>query len=183
MNRTSESEQMRDLTARERERPRIPVMRSGGKPVCPDRLEDPLISKAVLEFCSIWTPGSILLYVEAENDSREQFVQTMLTELGVTITTQGVLPDLVVYDKDRSMLFLIESATNHGPISKLRRNEFEIMFKKCRANIAFITVFMNRKAMAKHLDNIAWETTAWAADSPTHLMHFDGEKLLGPYTK
>jgi hypothetical protein len=26
-----------------------------------------------------------------------------------------------------------------------------------------------------------WETEVWVAGSPTHLIHFNGERFLGPY--
>ncbi|MEU9456791.1 BsuBI/PstI family type II restriction endonuclease [Streptomyces sp. NPDC048277] len=29
--------------------------------------------------------------------------------------------------------------------------------------------------------DIAWETDVWCADNPTHLIHFNGERFLGPY--
>ena len=28
---------------------------------------------------------------------------------------------------------------------------------------------------------IAWETEVWVAESPDHLIHFNGERFLGPY--
>ena len=28
---------------------------------------------------------------------------------------------------------------------------------------------------------IAWETEVWVADAPDHLIHFNGERFLGPY--
>ena len=34
----------------------------------------------------------------------------------------------------------------------------------------------------KYLADIAWETEVWVADAPTHLMHFNGDRFLGPYT-
>ncbi|WP_260272523.1 BsuBI/PstI family type II restriction endonuclease [Propionibacterium freudenreichii] len=27
----------------------------------------------------------------------------------------------------------------------------------------------------------AWETEAWVADNPSHMIHFNGSKFLGPY--
>jgi hypothetical protein len=30
-------------------------------------------------------------------------------------------------------------------------------------------------------DPIAWETEVWVADAPSHLIHFNGERFLGPY--
>lgn len=28
---------------------------------------------------------------------------------------------------------------------------------------------------------ISWETEVWVADSPTHMIHFNVERFLGPY--
>ena len=28
---------------------------------------------------------------------------------------------------------------------------------------------------------IAWETEVWIADNPDHMVHFNGDKFLGPY--
>ena len=39
----------------------------------------------------------------------------------------------------------------------------------------------NRRAMLKYLNDISWETEVWVAESPTHLIHFNGERFLGPY--
>lgn len=38
-----------------------------------------------------------------------------------------------------------------------------------------------RAIMRKYLTLIAWETEVWCADDPTHLIHFNGERFLGPY--
>jgi type II restriction enzyme len=35
--------------------------------------------------------------------------------------------------------------------------------------------------MRRYLAQIAWETEAWCADNPTHLIHFNGERFLGPH--
>lgn len=50
------------------------------------------------------------------------------------------------------------------------------------ASIA-VTAFLERKALQKELANISWETEVWIAEAPTHLIHFDGERFLGPYTE
>ncbi len=36
-------------------------------------------------------------------------------------------------------------------------------------------------SFAKYLGEISWETEVWVAESPTHLIHFNGERFLGPY--
>ena len=44
-----------------------------------------------------------------------------------------------------------------------------------------MTTFLDRAAMREYLPDIAWETEVWVADAPEHLVHFDGERFLGPY--
>lgn len=41
--------------------------------------------------------------------------------------------------------------------------------------------FPNRGVMRRYLGEIAWETEAWVADAPSHLIHFNGERFLDPY--
>ena len=31
------------------------------------------------------------------------------------------------------------------------------------------------------MTDIAWETEVWIADNPDHMVHFNGDKFLGPY--
>ncbi|MBQ1642979.1 MAG: restriction endonuclease, partial [Treponema sp.] len=32
-----------------------------------------------------------------------------------------------------------------------------------------------------YAQEIAWETEAWIADNPTHMIHFNGDKFIGPH--
>ena len=40
--------------------------------------------------------------------------------------------------------------------------------------------FPDMAEFRRHMADIAWETEVWIADSPTHMIHFNGEKFLGP---
>ncbi len=44
-----------------------------------------------------------------------------------------------------------------------------------------MTAFPDRRVMTQYLDEIAWETEVWVAEHPTHLIHFNGERFLGPH--
>jgi len=37
--------------------------------------------------------------------------------------------------------------------------------------------------MGRYISEISWETEVWCADAPTHLIHFNGERFLGPYER
>lgn len=104
-----------------------------------------------------------------------------LERFGVTIDTHGKMPDIVIHIKDRNWLVLVEAVTSHGPIDNKRKHELEKLFADASADLVFITAFSTRKVMVKYLRDIAWETDVWLAENPTHLVHFDGEKFLGPY--
>jgi type II restriction enzyme len=40
---------------------------------------------------------------------------------------------------------------------------------------------LDRATFRKFAKDIAWETEVWIAESPDHLIHFNGEKFLGPH--
>jgi type II restriction enzyme len=55
------------------------------------------------------------------------------------------------------------------------------LFAGSTAGLVYVTAFPNRAIMRRYLAGIAWETEVWVADAPSHLIHFNGERLLGPY--
>ena len=99
----------------------------------------------------------------------------------MTIEAHGKMPDVVVYIEKKNWLVLIEAVTSHGPVNPKRLGELKTLFKGSKAGLVFVTAFLDRHAMLKYLGNISWETEVWVADAPTHLIHFNGERFLGPY--
>ena len=51
----------------------------------------------------------------------------------------------------------------------------------CDAAPIFVSAFPDRAEFRKHVADIAWETEVWIASDPDHLIHFNGEKFLGPW--
>lgn len=39
----------------------------------------------------------------------------------------------------------------------------------------------SRRTMQTFIPHIAWESEVWMADDPDHMIHFNGERFLGPY--
>lgn len=104
--------------------------------------------------------------------------------LGVRdVNIHGKFPDVVVYDKQRDWLVLIEAVTSVTPIDPERREQLLALFAPCREKLVFVTAFPQRNGAAAKMfiTEIAWETEVWFADHPTHLLHFNGERFLGPY--
>jgi len=82
---------------------------------------------------------------------------------------------------ENNWLILVESVTSHGPVNHKRHAELARLFEKSTAGIVYVTAFQTRSVMGRYLGEIAWETEVWVADSPSHMIHFNGERFLGPY--
>ena len=81
----------------------------------------------------------------------------------------------------KNWLLLVESVTSHGPVDGKRHAELAKLFAGSKAGLVYVTAFPNRSIMGRYLGEIAWETEVWVADAPSHLIHFNGVRFLGPY--
>ncbi len=162
--------------------PRVPVQFAEGQKIrfSPDRLNI-LIKKVIKDFCALYTPGGHMIYVGDTQLKWAYYDAVTLSSLGVKIEEHGKMPDVVVYHAKKNWLLLIEAVTSHGPVNPKRRAELKDLFAGSSAGLVFVTAFMDRRAMLKYLNDISWETEVWVADAPTHLIHFNGERFLGPY--
>jgi hypothetical protein len=93
------------------------------------------------------------------------------------------MPDVVLFYPARKWLLLVESVTSHGPVDGKRHAELAHLFKRAKVGLVYVTAFPNRAVMSRYLGEIAWETEVWVADAPSHLIHFNGERFLGPYNE
>lgn len=168
--------------ARKREMERIPVQLPDGNQIRLSPGEhSALIRDIIHEFAPRFAPGSILLYVGDTGEKLGYFDVKRLDALGVSVDHHGKMPDVVIHDIKRNWLLLIESVTSHGPVDGKRHHELMALFAGSTAGLVYVTAFPTRAVMARYLVEIAWETEVWVADSPTHLIHFNGVRFLGPY--
>lgn len=168
--------------ARQREQNRIPVHVATGNVVTLSPGEHSELIRAVVEdFAPRFAPGSVLVYVGDTGEKWGYFDAVVLADLGVDVKSHGKMPDVVLLDSARGWLLLVESVTSHGPVDGKRHGELAGLFAASRAGLVYVTVFPNRAVMSRYLAEIAWETEVWVADAPSHLIHFDGERFLGPY--
>ena len=117
-------------------------------------------------------------------DTENKFVHLeaeALASLGVSLHAAAKIPDVIVHYTARNWLLLIEATTSAGPVDAKRRKELKDLFAGCSAGLVFVTAFESRRAMQSFLTQIAWESEVWIADDPDHLIHFNGERFLGPY--
>ena len=140
-----------------------------------------LVKKIIEDFAPRFTPGCIIVYVGDAGKKHLLYEVDYLKELGVEIDPHGKMPDVVIHDINRNWMILVEAVTSHGPVNTLRHNQLKELFAGSTAGVVFVTTFLNRATMREYLPEISWETEVWVADAPEHLIHFDGERFLGPY--
>jgi type II restriction enzyme len=175
-------ETLKRLYAREREMQRIPIVLAPGKEIQLSAGEHNLLVKKIIDdFCPQFTPGGKVIYVGDTQKKWAYFDSDELKKFGVHIEEHGKMPDIVVYHTRKNWLVLIEAVTSHGPVNPKRREELKKLFEASSVGLIYVTAFLDRHAMVKYLDDISWETEVWIAESPTHLIHFNGERFLGPY--
>lgn len=168
--------------ARHRKMSMVPVRVATGQEVRLSPGEHSELIRAIWEeFGSRYIPDGHLVYAGDTGDKWGYFDKALLESLGVTVDDHGKMPDVVIYYPDRNWLILAEAVTSHGPVDAKRHKELQEAFRQCKAGLVFVSAFPNRKTFVRYLDSISWETEVWIADNPTHLIHFNGERFLGPY--
>ena len=170
-----------EIYQRRRRMREIPIRTSTGEEIrlSPGR-HNRLQAQVVMEFGPRFAPGATLLYLGDAADKLLHLDREKLAELGVPITEHDKLPDVVLYDEERNWLFLVEAVTSHGPVNPKRVEELESTLKDCVATRVYVSAFPDFRQFKQHVDKIAWETEVWLAEIPDHLIHFNGDKFLGP---
>jgi hypothetical protein len=140
-----------------------------------------LIRAIVEDFGPRFAPGSLLVYAGDTGDKWGYFDAALLAKLGIDVDSHGKMPDVMLHFAEKNWLLLVESVTSHGPVNGKRHAELTKLFAGSTAGLVYVTAFPNRSIMGRYLGEIAWETEVWVADAPSHLIHFNGVRFLGPY--
>ena len=142
------------------------------------------LQKHVIEnFLPIFGYGAEVLYVGDTENKFKYSNATRLASLNFFELAHDKLPDVVAYSLAKNWLFLIEAVTTANPINELRLRTLKQLTMQCSADVVYVTAFPDRATYRKFAHEIAWETEVWLADSPEHMIHFNGDKFIGPYQR
>ena len=141
-----------------------------------------LLVTAIIEvFCARWSPGAAILGIRDPQRNGVHLNAKALAKLGVTLDSAAQLPAVIVHHQSKNRLLLIEAVIRAGPVDAKRRKELKDLFAGSKAHLVFVTAFQNRRTMQTFIPDIAWESEVWIAEDPEHMIHFNGERFLGPY--
>lgn len=164
-----------------REMIQVPIYLDSGEVLMLSAGKHNEVQAAVIqEFGPRFAPGGTLLYVgdTAKKDLYRN--EAMLAKLGIPIDQHSKLPDVVIYFPSKNWIFLIEAVTSHGPVSPKRIMELDDLLRGSTFGRVYVTAFPDMKEFKKHATEIAWETEVWLMELPDHMIHFNGDRFLGP---
>jgi adenine-specific DNA-methyltransferase len=160
----------------------VPVTLSDGSKVeLSPGLHNELQRLVVEEFAPRFAPGSAVLYLGDTAQKRLVVATDVLKKLNIPEMNHDKLPDVVLHDVQRNWLLLIEAVTTHGPVSPKRHAELEATLKDCSAGRVYVTAFMDFSDFKRYASEIVWESEVWIAEVPDHMIHFNGDRFVGPY--
>jgi hypothetical protein len=140
-----------------------------------------LIEDIINDFASRFAPGATVVYIGDTGSKEDFFDDKFFKKYGFDINLKSKLPDVILYRDEKKWLYLIESVTSHGPVDGKRKIELEKIFNSKKLSNIFVTAFNDRASMRKYLADIAWESEVWVSSDPSHLIHFNGDKFMGPF--
>lgn len=171
---------LKEKYEKEREMLRTPLVINGQEFFLSPGEHNEVQAKVVNEFAARFVPGGKLLYIGDTEDKNLYVDRERLVALNLPITEHSKLPDIIIADDEKEWLFLIEVVTSHGPISPKRMVELEDFTENCKYGKVYVTAFPDAKEFRRHVADIAWETEVWLADVPDHMIHFNGDRFIGP---
>ncbi len=173
--------ELKEKYSKDRKMARVPIKLQDGRilQLSPGKHNE-VQAAIVEEFASRFAKGSVLLYL-GDTENKDLYVdKDKLESIGIPITEHSKLPDIVIYNEPKNWLYLIEAVTSHGPMSPKRVVELERFLNKCNAGKIYVSAFPDFSEFKKHTKNIAWDTEVWIMEFPDHMIHFNGDRFLGP---
>ncbi|PKV04764.1 BsuBI/PstI family type II restriction endonuclease [Bifidobacterium pseudolongum] len=177
-----EHESYRSLAEERRDMPKTPVtLPSGGMLSLSPSGQSVLIKAIVEEMLPRFAPDCRIAYIDDTDHQHGIIDSNLMDELGISLKAREKAPDVIAWDGKRKWLFLIEAASTHGPVDVTRKQELRRLFADRWEDVVLVSGFPNRKTMQRYLAVLAWETEAWCADTPEHMIHLNGSRFMGPY--
>ena len=168
--------------AKERQMDMVPVkVRKGLQVTLSPGKHNKLIKAIIEEMAPRFLTGATLVYIGDTGEKWGFFDKELAARIGISVEEHGKMPDVVLWLADKEWLVLVESVTSHGPVDSKRRIELADLFASATGDKIYISAFPDRRTFARFAPDVAWETETWVADNPTHMVHFNGDKFLGPY--
>ena len=103
--------------------------------------------------------------------------------MGVPDVTTVLVPDVVILDRSRDRLLLVNVANHGGPIDDVKAVVLRAAFCWWRGQVALVTIFRDRQQLARYDGILAWGSAAWFAQEPAHLIVFGDDRVIWSHSR
>lgn len=159
---------------------KIPVVVDGVERMLSTGAHNRLQKSVVEEFAPRFAKGARCLYLgdTAKRDLVNDAAR--LGRLGFSISMHDAMPDVVLHSERRNWIYFVECVTSVGPVSPQRMIELKKLANGTKAGLVFVTAFPDFRTFKRFADKLAWDTEAWIAEMPDHMIHMNGDRFVGP---
>ena len=179
---TSKAGRLFDKLARPRKQRLVSVSLPDGSSLALSEGKHNDLQKAIIEdFLPRFLLKPELLYLGDTSKKILIHDAEALKKIGLQSFSHDTLPDVVAVDHDRGWIYFIEAVHSANPISRLRHLTLEKLSADCTFGRVYVSAFLDRDAFRQWVAELSWETEVWLASDPSHMIHFNGDRFLGPH--
>jgi len=137
------------------------------------RVRHPVTKAVLAEFCQRFCPQGQVLWVSEDTRTPARISKKRLDELRKRATTNSELPNLVIRGARNQGVILVEVAGLRGLVNPARRESLRRAFDQSKLRVIIVGAFASRHELQKMMPDPPWGTSAWIADEPDRMIHFD----------
>jgi hypothetical protein len=144
-----------------------------------------LITKAVAEqFCPRFLAKPAVVWISESGNKVVHRDDALAQKIGIKIDPGRTLPDMILADVGSEFyLVFVEVVASDGPIDEARKKALLAVSAEggfSSEHLRFVTAFMDRGSdtFRRCLPRLAWDSFAWCASEPDHLISLNGGSLL-----
>jgi hypothetical protein len=133
------------------------------------------VLRAVLKkFQPRFVPHGRVVWGGTVSDETLQGPRRRFSALGLCWPPSPEIPDVVIHDRTRRWLVLVDVAGRRGQLTAKRCESLKQMFHGSGLQLVLVNAFVSRRELQEFFIDCPWWTSAWFADEPEHMIHFDG---------
>ena len=141
-----------------------------------DTKHSDLIRKSIAYYVPNFLNGYKVVYIDDGDGDRITAEQNQtLKTAGITIKLGDAMPDILLWDKNTDLIWVIEAVTSDGEVDEHKAAQVMSLATRCgKKGVGFTTVYPNWKVAAarqsKH-KNLRPDSFMWIAEDPSRQFH------------
>jgi hypothetical protein len=136
-----------------------------------------------MRFLPRFCPAATLLCPASVAGVPEREAEEALVRLGLPVERElAKMADVIAYDRTRNWLLLIAAVHPSTHLTLAGHQRLRQKVKNCAVARVYVAAFATKREFRKRAADILWNTQVWIAEEPEHLIHFNGDRLVGPYS-